>query len=131
MAHSIHPVQRLPPELIRRIGDQLVGIKEWVTISQESLPDALSPSLNVPEYFVRPPARKIDFIGLRTMPSLATASRFFLEATLDALWDTLPDYGILVYLLPKDAWAVDEVVEGLDNPNIPLEIRGPPVQYVV
>ncbi|KAM5542204.1 hypothetical protein V8D89_004077 [Ganoderma adspersum] len=110
MAHFLHPAQRLPPELIRRISDQLVGIKEWVTISKESD----TPPLETVYYFA-PPTRKVDFIGLRTLPSLARASRFFLEPALDALWDTLPDYGILVYLLPRDAWAVD-VIDELGRP---------------
>ncbi|PIL29896.1 hypothetical protein GSI_07806 [Ganoderma sinense ZZ0214-1] len=125
MAHSLRPVQRLPPELVRRIADQLVGIKEWVTISRE----AETPPPETPGYCPRRPARKVDFIGLRTLPSLATTSRFFLEPALDALWDTLPDYGILVHLLPKDALAVD-VMDELESPNLPEEFRSPLFQYV-
>lgn len=87
MVHSLRPVQRLPPELVRRIADQLVGIKEWVTISEDN---SDTPPPETPDD--APPVRNMDYIGLRTMPSLATTSRFLLELTLDALWDTLPDY---------------------------------------
>ncbi|KAI1790422.1 hypothetical protein LXA43DRAFT_1182464 [Ganoderma leucocontextum] len=127
MANFLHPVQRLPPELVRRIADQLVGIREWVTLSKPEYPDTPPPEWT--REYCAPPVRRIDYIGLRTLPSLATASHFFLEPTLDALWDTLPDYGILVYLLPRDAWAVD-IVDELEDPNIPPEHKGPPFQYV-
>ena len=70
------------------------------------------------------------FLQLRTSPSLARTSRFFLEPVLDALWDTLPDYGILVRLLPKDAWAAD-VMHGVGQEGVPPEFRGPSFQYVV
>ena len=73
----------------------------------------------------------MDFIGLRTLPSLATTSHFILEPALDALWDTLPNYGILVYLLRRDAWAV---TSGLPNEpdDMPDEVKDShPVQNVV
>ena len=104
MAHSLHPVQYLPPELIRRIADQLIGIKEWAIVFKEPETPSGETSGNAEP---ASPARRVNFIGLRTLPSLARTSRFFLGPVLDALWDTLPDYGILVRLLPKDAWAAD------------------------
>ena len=126
MAYSLHPVQHLPPELIRRIADQLIGIKEWVAISKE--PD--TPPLQTGYCDFALPTRNVDFIGLRTLPSFATASRFFLEPALDALWDTLPDHGILVYVLPKDAWVVDVIDDG-GQPELLPEFRFPQFQYVV
>ncbi|KAI1784279.1 hypothetical protein LXA43DRAFT_930294, partial [Ganoderma leucocontextum] len=116
------PVHRLPLELVRRIGDQLVGIKQWAA---DTPPPAQTTQF-------APPARTqvVDFIGLRTLPSLATASRFFLEPALDALWDTLPDYGILVYLLPRDAWAVETVDPPGPGRVFPDDERRPRFQYV-
>lgn len=128
MTHFLHSVQRLPQELVRKVADELVGIKEWVTIPGKDPPPPTAGEYYSPE----PPLRKIDFIGLRTMPSLATVCHIFLEPTLDALWPwaTLPDYGILVYLLPKDAWAVD-VIDDMGDPFLSPEERSPLFQYVV
>ena len=126
MAHSLQAIQHLPLELVHRIADQLIGIKEWVAIFEE--PDTPPPQTGYYNFAL--PTRKVDFIGLRTLPSLATASRFFLEPALDTLWDTLPDYGILVYVLPKDAWVVDVIDDG-GQPELPPEFRCPLFQHVV
>ena len=75
----------LPPELLRKVGDALIGIQEWTA------------------------DQRIDYIGFRTLPVLARTSQFLREPALDALWDTLPNYGFLVYALPQDAWEVDIV----------------------
>ena len=122
MASAPCSVQHLPLELVRRITCHFIGIKKWET--DEPLPKWTNDSY-------APPIRKMDFIGLRTLPSLATTSHFFLEPALDALWDTLPNYGILVYLLRRDAWAV---TSGLPNEpdDMPDEVKDShPVQNVV
>ncbi|TBU31481.1 hypothetical protein BD311DRAFT_120319 [Dichomitus squalens] len=75
----------LPPELLRLIGDALLGIQEWTA------------------------DENIDSIGLRTLPVLARMAHFLCKPALDALWDTLPDFGVLVYLLPRDAWDMETV----------------------
>lgn len=118
MASTLHSLQYLPSELIYRIADELVGIKKWET--DEPMPKWTN------EY--APPTRKMDFIGLRTLPSLATTSHRFLEPALDALWGTLPSYGVLVHILPRDTWKVRTVH---DPDEIPPEQRNPPVHYVV
>ena len=117
MASLVH---RLPPELVRKIGDHLIGIKQWATDAPRTIQTA---------QFAEP-GLDVDFIGLRTLPSLATASRFFLEPALDALWDTLPDYSILVYLLPRDAWAVQTVNPG-SRFSFSDDDRSPKFQYLV
>ncbi|PIL30709.1 hypothetical protein GSI_06877 [Ganoderma sinense ZZ0214-1] len=122
MASALCSAQHLPIELVRRISDHLVGIKKWET-------DAPLPKWMNAEYARPSRDREMDFIGLRTLPSLATTSHFFLEPALDALWYTLPNYGILVYLLPRDAWTVDSVAD--EPPDIPEEERiNPPVRCV-
>ena len=79
------PLCSLPPELLRKVGDALISIREWTT------------------------DQRVDYIGFRTLPVLARTSQFLREPALDALWDTLPNYGFLVYALPQDAWEVDIV----------------------
>ena len=117
MASLVH---RLPPELVRKIGDHLIGIKQWATDAPRTIQTA---------QFAEP-VLDVDFIGLRTLPSLATASRFFLEPALDALWDTLPDYSILLYLLPRDAWAVQTVNPG-SRFSFSDDDRSPKFQHLV
>ena len=65
MAHSLHPVRRLPPELIRRIADQLIGIKEWATIFKGPETPSGETSGNAEP---ASPARRVNFVGLRTLP---------------------------------------------------------------
>ncbi|TBU45635.1 hypothetical protein BD309DRAFT_1079224 [Dichomitus squalens] len=79
------PICSLPPGLLRLLGDALLGIQEWTA------------------------DEKIDSIGLRTLPVLARTAHFLCEPALDALWDTLPDFGVSVYLLPRDAWDMETV----------------------
>ncbi|KAI9058490.1 hypothetical protein FKP32DRAFT_1742248, partial [Trametes sanguinea] len=69
----------LPPEVLRNICKQL-----YPTTSQD------------------------DGKGGNTLLILARTSRAFHEHALNAIWETIPDYGPLVYTLPGDAWAVGE-----------------------
>ncbi|PIL22647.1 hypothetical protein GSI_15339 [Ganoderma sinense ZZ0214-1] len=59
-----------------------------------------------------------QFIGLRTVLSLTRTSRALHEHAADALWDTIPGFGILVYSLPREFWRPSSV----GGPAGPIEL---------
>lgn len=117
----------LPPELVRMISDHLIGIKEWAADTTYPPAETREFDSSTGSDWEQPTtlaSRLVDFVGLRTLPSLAVASRCFLEPALDALWDTLPGYNVLVYILSRDAWAAETQVNYSGD-------RGPSFQYIV
>ncbi|KAI1790175.1 hypothetical protein LXA43DRAFT_1017743 [Ganoderma leucocontextum] len=54
------------------------------------------------------PNRKERYVGLSAVLALTRTSRTFHEHAINALWDTLPGYGCLVFTLPPDAWTIEE-----------------------
>lgn len=53
--------------------------------------------------------------GFASLLALATTSRFFHEHALNAIWNTLPGYSMLLYTLPRDAWTAE--VKPLKQPD--------------
>ncbi|OJT09908.1 hypothetical protein TRAPUB_13651 [Trametes pubescens] len=45
--------------------------------------------------------------GFATLLAVAITSRFFHEHALNAIWNTLPGYSMLLYTLPRDAWIAE------------------------
>ncbi|KAI0769992.1 hypothetical protein C8Q74DRAFT_1202082 [Fomes fomentarius] len=84
----------LPAEVLRGVCDLLIQ-------SHKDAEDADNLGLNVgatgPRYYA----------GLTGVISLARTSRKLHEYAVDAIWNTLPGYGFLVYTLPQDAWFAD------------------------
>ncbi|KAI1790172.1 hypothetical protein LXA43DRAFT_1095697 [Ganoderma leucocontextum] len=97
-------LQGLPPEALRRLCDTLIGTPAPSTFTQ-----------------VRSPTEPDDhYVGLHTVLSLARTSRVLHEHAADALWDTIPAFGILVYTLPRDIWSCAKPVGA--RPTGPLEL---------
>ena len=77
----------LPAEALRKICDTLIATK--------------APA-------VHPHRLKSDYgyVGLLTVFSLTRTSRALHEHAADALRETVPSFGILVYTLPRDIWSL-------------------------
>ena len=74
-------IYQLPLEALRKVCDMLMAMREPQGDSHE-------------------PA----YVGLRTVVSLARTSRVLHEPAVDAIWDTIPAFGLLAYTLPQDVW---------------------------
>ncbi len=62
------------------------------------------------------------YVGLQTVLSLARTSHILHEYAADALWDTIPAFGILVYTLPHDIWSCERVGGGNANATASFEL---------
>ncbi|OSC97207.1 hypothetical protein PYCCODRAFT_1472010 [Trametes coccinea BRFM310] len=51
------------------------------------------------------PTTSDDDLGGNSLLVLARTSRAFHEHALNAIWETIPNYSVLVYTLPRDAWS--------------------------
>lgn len=87
----------LPAEVLRRVCDLLL---------LQSHKDAEDLTLDLDVGNTGPRYRS-KYAGLTGVLSLARTSRKLHEYAVDAIWNTLPGYGFLVYTLPQDAWLAD------------------------
>ena len=92
------PLACLPPDLIAHIVSFYKGIRE-------------SPEFQGP--------RRND---RRTLLALTRTCRSLSEAALNRLWADLPSLAPLVYLLPDDAWKLDEHARSEYTPRVLVSI---------
>lgn len=92
-------LQDLPPEALRGICDILMGTE-------------------TPGAFIQGRSPNDQFAGLHTVLSLTRTSRVLHEHAADAIWDTIPGFGLLVYTLPLELWTCRRV----GGPAGPLEL---------
>ena len=83
----------LPAEALRTICNMLIATKA----------PAVHPHRLKSDY---------DYVSLLTVFSLTRTSRALHEHAADALRETVPSFGILVYTLPPDIWSYETLVLG-------------------
>ncbi|KAI0349590.1 hypothetical protein OH77DRAFT_1490568 [Trametes cingulata] len=90
-------------------------------------PEALRMICNILIQPDRDQERPQWFLGLNTLLILARTSRVFHEYALNAIWSSIPGYGILLFTLPPDAWTAEELPAEWPSqrPAIQLSITRP------
>ncbi|KAI1786374.1 hypothetical protein LXA43DRAFT_1110108 [Ganoderma leucocontextum] len=94
---TVPSVQALPAEGLRKICEMLIATKTPTTVNRD---DGESDD---------------DYVGLHAVLSLARTSRVLHEYAANALWETIPSFGILVYTLPQDIWSSEPLGLGDDE----------------
>ena len=103
-------VQSLSPETLRRICDILIfSDRPPVNSSNETQ--------------VKDRTRS-RYAGMQTVVSLARTSRRLHEHAADALWHTIPAFGVLAFTLPQDMWSCTRTGEYMSTGVLFEVVRG-------
>ena len=89
-------VLALPTEALRRICDMLIAATKAPAGVNRDQSD-------------------YEYAGLQGVLSLTRTCRLLHEHAADALWESIPSFGVLVYTLPRDIWTCEKLDLGDDE----------------